>query len=138
MDGVLKKIEADSICCSLIITGCMQNETRQEPIGKIALPRPKTDWQWYRKAAQIQFMQFFTVSKQQQPQNSVGFSHSPADQPQTTAPGHGTSLRSSCSHCVCWGSAPFLWRTRQWRKFSPTAVFGSYPFARAVTIFIYK
>lgn len=106
MDGFLKNIDADSIGCLFVITLCMQNETPREPMGKQHFPVQGGDQQWWRKAAETEFMQFFTVSKQQHPQDGVGFSHPSAGGPRTQAPRHLESFKVPLTLTVCAGVRP--------------------------------
>ena len=66
MDGSLKNICADYICCLWIITGCMQNEIMQVSIGKEHFQVQKGDWQWYRKQLKQSSCSSEKCSKQQQ------------------------------------------------------------------------
>ena len=75
MDGSLKNICADYICCLWIITGCMQNEIMQVSIGKEHFQVQKGDWQWYRKQLKQSSCSSSQFSKQQQMPEECGIFH---------------------------------------------------------------
>lgn len=76
MDGSLKNICADYICCLWIITRCMQNEIMQVSIGKWThFQVQKGDWQWYRKQLKQSSCSSSQFSKQQQMPEDCGVFH---------------------------------------------------------------